>query len=207
MLKQLMLLFILVLILEPYALAQDACSLWSNPVIPQTGTNREFVTDTTRRFEFSFNLMRSFEAFGGHSETKGLSTVGQVIQISSHRHSVSLSFLRFNMGLRYQLNPKLALSLAIPYTIKEQTARVEWPDHHPTWSEREASQRNGDIHHRNETYTGLNDLSLLVTYTNRFRARLDRFHLLNSEKTSKLEKSDRLPTLALRLSAKSCLID
>ncbi len=68
----------------------------SYPVIPRTGTNREFVTDTTRRFEFSFNLMRSFEAFGGHSETKGLSTVGQVIQISSHRHSVSLSFLRFN---------------------------------------------------------------------------------------------------------------
>ena len=108
--------------------------------------------------------MRSFEAFGGHSETKGLSTDGQVIQISPHHHSVSLRFLHFNMGLRYQLNPKLALSLAIPYTIKEQTARVEWPDHHPTRSEREASQRNGDIHHRNETYTGLNDLSLLVTY-------------------------------------------
>ena len=128
------------------------------------GTDRAFVTSETKRFQYDFNIMRSFKSDGGHSETKGLSPTGQVIQISKHRHHVSLSFFRFNIRLRYQLIPKLGIFLAVPYTIKEQKAFVEWPGHQPTSDERGASRRNGHIHHRDETYRGFEDPNLSVFY-------------------------------------------
>ena len=128
------------------------------------GTDRAFVTGETKQFQLDFNIMRGFKADGGHGETKGLSHTGQVIQIPKHRHHVSLRFFHFNTRLRYQLSPKLGISLVVPYTIKEQIASVEWPDHQPTPDERDASRRNGYIHHRDETYQGFEDPNLSVFY-------------------------------------------
>jgi len=128
------------------------------------GADREFATKTNKKIRFSFNFMRSFDAVGGHSETKGLTPDGQVIQIATHRHNVNMSFNHFNFGFRYQLNSRIALSLIVPYTIKKQIADIEWTIQNPTSDDQNAAIRNGYIHHRNETYHGFDDLSFVIGY-------------------------------------------
>ncbi len=108
--------------------------------------------------------MRSFDAEGGHSERRGLTPDGQVIQIATHRHNVNMSFLNFNLGFRYQLNSKVALSLIVPYTIKNQIANIEWIIPNPTSNDQNAAIRNGYIHHRDETYHGFDDLRFVIGY-------------------------------------------
>ena len=128
------------------------------------GPSRELDIETKKKFRFTFNVTRSFNAEGGHSETGGLTTDGRLIEIGNHWHHVSMSMSRFNLGLHYQLNPRTKLALVLPYSIKNQSAEIEWEASNPSVSDQDAAIRNGYIHHRDETYRGFEDLNLTTNY-------------------------------------------
>ncbi len=128
------------------------------------GPSRELDIETKKKFRFTLNVTRSFNAEGGHSETGGLTTDGRLIEIGNHWHHVSMSMSRFNLGLHYQLNPRTKLALVLPYSIKNQSAKIEWEASNPSVSDQDAAIRNGYIHHRDETYRGFEDLNLTTNY-------------------------------------------
>ena len=108
--------------------------------------------------------MRWFDAQGGHLERKGLSPNGKVIDVPLHRHHVKLNIFRVDVGLKYQLSPDWAIEANIPYESKTQEATIEEIDP-VSQAELEAIRRNRDIHHRNETYTGLADSEVFIGYS------------------------------------------
>lgn len=111
-------------------------------------------------------MMRWFDAQGGHLETKGLSTSGDVITVPLHRHHVVLNIFRVDVGLKYHLDARWSLETNIAYESKVQEATVE--EIEPvTAVQREAILRNRDIHHRNETYAGYADADLFIGYRTR----------------------------------------
>lgn len=116
-----------------------------------------------QRFQVNVNMLVSPDAQGGHLSSEGLSQTGNVIPVPSHRHHVALSTYRMDVGLQYLLDDRWTLHANIPYAVKNQEASIEWID--PVNSEeRTAILRSRDIHHRNETYTGLSDSDLFLGY-------------------------------------------
>ena len=110
-------------------------------------------------------MMRWFNAQGGHLETKGISPEGNVITVPLHRHHVTLNIFRVDVGLKYYFNSHWMLEANIPYEVKTQQATVEELADYPTTpTEMEAILRNRDIHHRNESYTGLTDTNVQLGY-------------------------------------------
>ena len=128
------------------------------------GSGRVLDTETKKKFRLTFNVIRSLNAEGGHSETNGLTADGQIIQVGSHWHHVAMSFSRLNLGLHYQLNSRIKLALVVPYSIKDQSAEIEWKTSKPSLTDQNAAIRNGYIHHRDETYRGFEDLNLTISY-------------------------------------------
>ena len=115
------------------------------------------------RFQVNVNMLMSPDAQGGHLSSEGLSETGKVIPVPSHRHHVALSTYRVDVGLQYLLNDRWTLQANIPYAVKNQKASIEWLD--PVSSEdTDAILRSRDIHHRDETYTGLSDSDLFLGY-------------------------------------------
>ena len=101
------------------------------------------------KFRFSLNLLRGFDADGGHLETKGISPTGEVIPVPQHRHRVSLDFLRFQLDIAYRHTADWDVALSLPYDIKNQDAFIDEIES-VTLEERRAILRNQEIHHRNE---------------------------------------------------------
>ncbi len=115
------------------------------------------------QFRVNVNMLVSPDAQGGHLETRGLSTTGKVVDAPLHRHHVALSTYRIDVGLQYLLSDRWLLQANFPYAVKSQEASIEWID--PVSPEdRQAILRSRDIHHRNETYTGLSDADLFLGY-------------------------------------------
>ncbi len=140
-------------------------------MIPRSGIGEVGSTsEDIGKFRFSLNLLRGFDADGGHLETKGLSQTGEVIPVPPHRHRVSLDFLRFQLDMKYRPAVDWNIALSLPYDIKNQDAFVD--EIAPvTLEERSAILRNQKIHHRNEVYRGFADAQLLVSrrFTNLLR--------------------------------------
>ena len=108
-------------------------------------------------------MMRWFDAQGGHVETEGVSPDGRVIDVPFHRHHVKLNIFRVDVGLKYQFGSQWMLEANVPYETKVQEATVEKID--PVTPEQwDAIVRNGNNHHRNETYTGLADADVLLAH-------------------------------------------
>ena len=108
-------------------------------------------------------MLRGFDSDGGHLETQGLSPTRQVVKSPLHRHLVSLDFLRLDLGVQYSIANNWKVMLSIPYAIKDQDASIE--EIEPTSPrDREAILANQDIHHRDETYRGFSDFSLLFSH-------------------------------------------
>lgn len=108
-------------------------------------------------------MMRWFDAQGGHVETEGVLPDGKVIDVPLHRHHVKLNIFRVDVGLKYQFNSHWMLEANVPYETKAQEATVEKID--PVTPEQwNAIVRNGNNHHRNETYTGLADAHVLLAH-------------------------------------------
>ena len=115
------------------------------------------------QFRVNINMLVSPDAQGGHLETRGLSPTGKVIDAPLHRHHVALSTYRMDVGVQYLLNDQWTLQANIPYAVRNQDASIEWID--PVSPEdKQAILRSRDIHHRDETYTGLADLDLFLGY-------------------------------------------
>lgn len=96
---------------------------------------------------------------GGHPDFDGLTADRELIEVAEHRHQVELDVYRFEAAISRTFGEQWDAVLRIPYFIKEQTADIAFPSH-GSEAEREAAQRNNDIHHRTETYTGFSDLEL-----------------------------------------------
>ena len=117
-------------------------------------------------WRLELNVVRGFDFEGGHPETKGLDSHGQVIAVPLHRHEVSFDYLRLELGLEYAFAESWGLAFRVPVDIKNQTAEVAFVGA-VSPQEREAILNNRDIHHRTETYRGLSDLMLLGTHHRR----------------------------------------
>lgn len=113
------------------------------------------------QFQVNVNMLMSPDAKGGHLESRGLSPTGEVVDAPLHRHHVALSTYRIDIGLHYSLSDRWVLHANVPYAVKNQEASVEWLDP-VTAEERDAILRSRDIHHRDETYTGLSDSDLFL---------------------------------------------
>ena len=117
-------------------------------------------------------MLVSPDAQGGHLAKEGLSPTGEVVDAPLHRHHVALSTYRMDIGLQYLLSDRWMLQAKVPYAVKNQEASIEWLD--PVTAEDEqAILRSRDIHHRDETYTGLADSDLLLGYTIRGLFKID----------------------------------
>ena len=115
------------------------------------------------QFRVNVNMLVSPDAQGGHLESRGLSPTGEIIDAPLHRHHVALSTYRLDVGVQYLLSDRWTLQANIPYAVRDQDASIEWID--PVSSEeKEAILRSRDIHHRDETYTGLTDSELFLGY-------------------------------------------
>ena len=133
-------------------------------MIPRSGIGGVGSTsEDIGKFRFSLNLLRGFDADGGHLETKGLSSTGEVIQVPLHRHRVSLNFFRFQLDIAYRHTADWDVALSLPYDIKNQDAFIDEIES-VTLEERRAILRNQEIHHRNEVYRGFADAHLLVSH-------------------------------------------
>lgn len=133
-------------------------------MIPQSGIGEVGSTSDDSKLRFSFNILRGFDADGGHLETRGLSPAGDVVQVPLHRHNVSLDYFRFQLDVAYRISADWDIALSLPYDIKDQNAFID--ELNPmTLEERGAILRNQDIHHRDEVYRGFADARLSVSHS------------------------------------------
>ncbi len=92
-----------------------------------------------------------------------VSPTGKVVDVPLHRHHVALSTYRIDVGLHSLLNDQWTLQANVPYAVKDQEASIEWIDP-VTTEDKQAILRSRDIHHRNETYTGLANSDVFLGY-------------------------------------------
>lgn len=146
------------------SLNAQACPACSNPAL-QSSEKLEAGLDTLRMgsFRTTLNLTNGFNYQGGHTNNKGLSLEGDVIEVPLHKHVVELDFVRTELALEYTFAENWSTWLRIPYDVKIQNTSVDFlfP---VTVFEKEAILRNRDIHHRSDTYAEISDLRLLLAH-------------------------------------------
>ncbi len=108
-------------------------------------------------------MTSGFDFKGGHFEDRGINSSGSLITVPTHRHQVSLDYVRIELGAQYAVNRNWALWFRLPYEIKDQKVNLELVDP-ATAAEQQAMLRNMNLHHRDGTYAGLSDLMLLAAY-------------------------------------------
>ncbi len=108
----------------------------------------------------SGTVLHGFGFEGSHPETKGVSPAGQVIQVPRHEHDVKLDFTRLELSASYGVAESWQVQGRLPYDIKRQRSGVRFIAP-ATAAEKDAMLRNMEIHHRDETYQGFSDASLL----------------------------------------------
>lgn len=110
-------------------------------------------------WRLSFDLTMSHGLKGGHPDLDGLTADGRLIRVAEHQHQVELDVFRLEWAVSRTFGEHWDAALRVPYFIKDQVADIAFPadgDAH----DRDAAQRNNDIHHRSETYRGFSDLEL-----------------------------------------------
>lgn len=110
-----------------------------------------------------FQAISGFDFEGGHLEDRGLSPDGDVIAVPLHSHQVSLDFTRLEFEYDYTFKTNWDVWFRLPFEIKSRSASVQFIDP-VTPSEREAIERNADLHHRSNTLTGFSDLKVLLAH-------------------------------------------
>jgi hypothetical protein len=78
--------------------------------------------------------------------------------IPDHMHHVRLALTHAELDAAYGLRPGVAMSLRLPYDIKDQHV------HYTTLDGQPFVPPYGDIHHRTETLTGVSDGDLFVLW-------------------------------------------
>lgn len=109
---------------------------------------------------------RTFNARGGHEEVKGLSSIGSLPEtVAAHRHEVEMSVVRFDVGLRYQIDSRFRVEAVVPYEIKDQNASISGIENIVDPEMRRKVLLYQQIHHRDATYQGFSDFDLLLAYS------------------------------------------
>ncbi len=85
------------------------------------------------------------------------------MHVPLHRHEVSLDFLRVEAEASYGLSTAWDVTARVPFDIRKQDASIRFLEP-VTEAEREAILRNSRVHHRDETYSGVSDPTLLVVH-------------------------------------------
>ncbi|NNE07059.1 MAG: hypothetical protein HKN20_00725 [Gemmatimonadetes bacterium] len=86
---------------------------------------------------------------------------GELVNVPLHRHDITIDLSRIEFEARYGVTDRWQAALRIPYERKDQSVAINAIDP-ATPEEIAAMRRNGDIHHRDESYTGFSDFSLLA---------------------------------------------
>ena len=79
--------------------------------------------------------------------------------IPDHEHHIKLALLHAELSATYGLRPAFALSLRLPYDVKDQRVR------YTTLGGAPFVPPYGDIHHRTETMRGMSDGDLLLLWS------------------------------------------
>lgn len=98
---------------------------------------------------------------GSHLEDRGVDAAGNSVPAPLHEHAVTMNVLRTVLDLERRLAPDLALRLRLPFEARDRRAAVR-PLAPATEEERANMQRGLDLHHPDETLTGLRDAELLA---------------------------------------------
>ena len=112
----------------------------------------------------SVTAIRGFGFDGGHLEEHGLSESGEVIEVPTHRHEISMNVVDVQAFGRYAFNESWFGELRVPFGIRDQEVEIQTrlAGSAPTQDEIDAMIRNGANHHRTETFSGIRDPQILV---------------------------------------------
>lgn len=111
-------------------------------------------------WRFSLTTLYGTDFEGGHFSTGGNASDGSAVTVPLYRHEVSLDYARVELALDYTVAPQWELTLRMPFESKRQQSSIGFVEP-ATPAQREAMQRNADIHHRSVTLRGISDLMLL----------------------------------------------
>ncbi|MBD3336488.1 MAG: hypothetical protein GF355_13330 [Candidatus Eisenbacteria bacterium] len=108
----------------------------------------------------SFQIAHGINYDGGHDEDHGLTEDGEIIHVPHHRHEVSMDLTETQVSVQHALTDRWIATLRVPFSNRVQETGVV-PVAPATPEEIEAMERNGTIHHRDETFRGIGDVKLL----------------------------------------------
>lgn len=120
--------------------------------------------------QFSLTTLYGSDFEGGHLSRGGNTADGRGVDVPLYRHEVSLDYMRLELGLQYTIATEWDVIARVPWEQKAQRAGIG-PVDPATPAEREAMQRNIDLHHRTLTLRGIGDLMFLGRrrWSNRWR--------------------------------------
>ena len=107
------------------------------------------------------NITSGFDYQGGHPNSTGLNSNGEIVSVPLHQHQVNLDFMRTEFSFEYTFKTNWTIWLRVPYDVKKQGATVEYTQP-ASELEKQYILDNRDLHHRNNSYKGLSDLRLLL---------------------------------------------
>jgi len=114
----------------------------------------------------TISATQGFGFDGGHFEDHGLSENGNIIHVPVHRHEISMDISDLQFAGRYAFGETWFGEWQVPVKIRDQSTEIvaltDANGNEPSTEEFEAMLRNGDVHHRSETYSGLGDFRLMV---------------------------------------------
>lgn len=110
---------------------------------------------------FSLTALYGSDFEGGHFSRGGNAPDGSSVAVPLYRHEVSLDYARIELALQYTLAENWDVTARFPWEQKAQQAGVAFLEE-ATPTQREAMQRNIDIHHRTATLRGIGDLNVLA---------------------------------------------
>ncbi|MCA9759556.1 MAG: hypothetical protein KDA27_27420 [Candidatus Eisenbacteria bacterium] len=97
---------------------------------------------------------------GGHDEDHGLTEDGTLIHVPTHQHEVSMDLTEVQLSAEHAFSDRWIGAIRIPFSNRTQDTGIVAPET-ASQEEIEAMIRNGDIHHRDETFRGIGDPKLL----------------------------------------------
>lgn len=112
-------------------------------------------------WRLAFDYSATFGLTGGHFEDHGLASDGTLVSSPLHRHEVEIDIHRIELSLSRTFANDIDAMLRVPWFVKDQSASLDFIAA-TTDEEARNAQRNGDIHHRTETYQGFGDAEFSV---------------------------------------------
>jgi len=110
------------------------------------------------------SISRGLNFDGSHFENNGIDADGNVIEVPSHYHDVSLDIFRVVFQVDYTFEEPWAIRTRVPIEQRSRMANIVDIDPSATAEEIEAMERNLAIHHPPEILSGFGDVELLLSW-------------------------------------------